>query len=103
MVQKVLHNRLFLLRLEPEVAGNPVVMLIELAVAFLPVVEFAAGNPDPANQGVRIHLGPFTPISDIIHHVVSNIRFGPGVFQPRPSSFFKRTWSAAISAITSSV
>ena len=103
MRQKVIHDRLFLLVLKPKVSGNPVVMLVDPAIAFLPVVEFASGNPDPANQCLFIHLGSIAPVSYVIHHVVSNIRFGPGVFQPRPSSFFKRTWSAAISAITSSL
>ena len=90
MLQKVIHDCLLLPILEPEVSGYPVVMLIDLAIAFLPVVEFTAGNPDPANQGLLVHLGSFTPIPDVIHNVISNIRFGPGGLQPRPSSFCQR-------------
>jgi hypothetical protein len=78
-------------------------MLVEGAIAFLPIIEFTAGNTDPADQGSLVQLGSITPVSDMIDDLVSNIRLGPGVFQPRPSSFFKRTWSAASSAMTSSL
>jgi hypothetical protein len=70
----------------------PVVMLIDLAVTLLPVVELAARDADPMDQPCLAQFRSFAPISHIIHDVIPGIRFGPGVSQPRPSSFFKRTW-----------
>jgi hypothetical protein len=48
---------LFLPLLQPEIPGNPAVVLVHFAVAFPPVVELAGGDVEPHNEPPGTELG----------------------------------------------
>src|SRR5262249_46885715 len=82
--------------LQPEIPGNPAVVLVHLAVAFPPVVELAGGDVEPHNEPPGADLGPLRPAPDEIHDLV------PRRAEPRPRSEFpKRFFRATCSAISS--
>ena len=81
----------FLLVGEPVIAWHQGIVLIGLAVAFTPIVELAAGDADPADDGVdrQLHLG-----AKIAHEVdddVARIVRNPSALQGSPSCFFNCT------------
>src|SRR5215469_12403168 len=88
--------------LQPEVAGNPAVVLVHLPVAFPPVVELASGDVEPPNEPPRADLGLLRPAPDEIHDLIPRIVRNPGSGQSSPMSFFNATCSAISSARTSS-
>ncbi len=98
-----IQNRLLLPVAKPEVSRDPGIVLIDLSVALLPLVELAARDADPLDDPAITDAGSFAPVPDVIDHGVADIGFGPGVFQSSPSVFFRRTCSAMISAMTSSL
>src|SRR5207344_1502490 len=61
---------LFLPPLQPEVAGNPAVVLVHPAVAFPPVVELAGGDVEPLDEPSSADLGLLRPAPDEIHDLV---------------------------------
>jgi hypothetical protein len=51
-------DRAFLPVFEPPVAGDPGVVLVDLAVAFLPVIELALANAQPGDALLGRQFGP---------------------------------------------
>src|SRR6476620_10545207 len=89
--------------LQPEVAGNPTVVLVHLPVAFPPVVELAGGDVKPPNEPPGADLGLLRPAPDEIHDLIPCIVRDPDSGQSSPMSFFSATCSAISSAKTSSL
>ena len=94
---------LFLPILQPEIAGNPAVVLVHLAVAFPPVVILARGDVEPHNEPPGADLGLLRPAPDEIHDLIPRVVRDPDPGQSSPSVFFKATCSAISSARTSSL
>lgn len=69
---------------EPEVLGDFAVVFVGIAIAFLPVGEFAAGNSDPVRDPPLGDFGATGPITDEIDYVVPCLMGDPGVFQLSP-------------------
>src|SRR6478672_13750575 len=89
--------------LQPEVAGNPAVVLVHLPVAFPPVVELAGGDVEPLDEAPGADLGLLRPAPDEIHDLVPCVMRGPDPGQSSPSVFFSAMCSAINSAKTSSL
>src|SRR5262245_25737691 len=89
--------------LQPEVAGNPAVVLIHFAVAFPPVVKLTGGDVEPPNEPPGADLGLLRPAPNEIHDLIPRIVRNPGSGQSSPRSFFGATCSAISSARTSSL
>jgi len=64
--------------LEPEVSGNPAVMLIDPAITLFPAIEFAAGYPEPVDESSCRELGPTSPVMDKVDDLVPGIMGNPG-------------------------
>src|SRR5712672_3600813 len=94
---------LLLPRLQPEIPGNPAVVLVHFAVAFPPVRELAGGDVEPLNEPPGADLGPLRPAPDEIHDLVPRVVRDPDPGQSSPSVFFRATCSAINSAKTSSL
>src|ERR1700736_4094189 len=77
---------LFLPILQPEVAGNPAVVLVHLAVAFPPAVELAGGDVEPPDEVPGADLGLLRPAPDEVNDLIPRIMRNP---DPR-SEFPKR-------------
>src|SRR5215471_20460995 len=88
--------------LQPEVAGNPAVVLVHLPVAVPPVVELAGGDVEPHNEPPDADLSLLRPAPDEIHDLIPHIVRNPAPDQSSPMSFFSATCSAINSARTSS-
>ena len=88
--------------LQPEVAGHPAVMLIDLPVALPPVVELAGSDVESPNEPPGADLGLLRPAPDEIHDLIPRIGWNPTPGQSSPMSFFSATCSAISSARTSS-
>src|SRR5688572_30228574 len=89
--------------LQPEVAGNPAVVLVHLPVAFPPVVKLAGGDVEPPNEPRGADLGLLRPAPDEIHDLIPRVMRNPGPGQSSPMSFFSAMCSAISSARTSSL
>jgi len=96
-------DRFLLPRFQPEIPGNPTVVLIHSPVALAPVVELARGNAQPLRKSPDADLGLLRPASDKIHYLIPHIMRHPGLVQSSPRLFFKATCSAISSARTSSL
>src|SRR5205814_704831 len=88
--------------LQPEVAGNPAVVLVHPPVAFPPVVELAGGHIEPPNEPPGADLGLLRPAPDEIHDLIPRVVRNPDPGQSSPVPFFSATCSAINSARTSS-
>src|SRR5215813_5240340 len=88
--------------LQPEVAGNPAIVLVRLPVAFPPVLELAGGAIEPHNEPPGADLGLLRPAPDEIHDLIPRIVRNPAPGQSSPLSFISATCSAINSARTSS-
>ena len=80
--------------LQPEIAGNPPVVLVHLAVAFQPVVELAGGHVEPPDEPPGADLGLLRPAPDEIHDLIPRIVRNPDPGQSSPKRFFSATCSA---------
>src|SRR5213076_84442 len=87
---------------QPEIAGNPAIVLVHLAEAFPPVVELAGSDVQPSNEPPGTDLGLLRPAPDEIHDLIPRIVRNPDAGQSSPISFFNATCSAISSARTSS-
>ena len=92
---------LFLPLLQPPVPRHPSVVLVELAVAILPVVELALADADPAHQRLGAQLGAITPAAHVVDDFVPRVVGNPASSQGSPMAFFSSTCSCISSAITS--
>ena len=77
MIKDVIDDRLFFPQLQPEVAGNPAVVLVDAPVALPPVIEFAGGHTQPRNESPDADLGLLRPAPDEIHHLVPHVMRHP--------------------------
>src|SRR5262249_25414302 len=73
--------------LQPEIAGNPAVVLVHFAVAFSPVVKFAAGDVEPLNEPPGADLRLLRPAPDEIQDQVPRVVRNPDPGQSSPSVF----------------
>src|SRR5581483_3550383 len=73
--------------LQPEIAGNPAVVLVHFAVAFSQVVELAGGDVEPLNEPPGADLGLLLPAPHEIHDLVPPIVRNPDPGQSSPSFF----------------
>jgi hypothetical protein len=96
-------NGLVLPVIQPEIAGNPAVVLIDLAIALPPVVELAGGDVEPRDELPGADLGLLRPAPDKINNLVPRVVRDPDSGQSSPISFFNATCSAISSARTSSL
>src|SRR6516162_7032685 len=85
---------------QPEVAGNPAVVLVHLSIAFPPVVELAGGDVEPLDEPPGADVGLLRPAPDEIHDLIPRIVRDPGPGQSSPMPFFSATCSAMSSART---
>src|SRR5438067_301204 len=83
--------------------GTQPVVLVELAVAFPPVVELAGSDVEPHDKPPGADLGLFRPAPDEIHDLVPPVVRNPDPGQSSPSFFFSATCSAINSARISSL
>ncbi len=103
ILQMEIDDRLLLPLLQPEVPGNPSVVLVRLAVSLPPVVELAGWMPShPMNRPAPIS-GLLRPAPDKIHDLVPHVVRHPDPGQSSPRLFFSATCSAISSARTSSL
>jgi len=67
----------FLPQLQPEITGNPTVVLVDAPVPLPPVIELAGGHTQPRDEPPDADLGLFRPASDEIHYLVPHIMRHP--------------------------
>ena len=78
-----------LLRLgEPVIAGDPGVVLVDLAEAALPVVELAGADADPGQEAADGDVRLVGPGADEIDDLVAGVVGGPSIRSGFPKFFF---------------
>src|ERR1035437_6464238 len=90
VLQMEADNGLLLPILQPEIAGNPAVVFVHLAIAFPPVVELAGSHVEPPDEPPGADLGLLRPAPDEIHDLVPRIVRNPHPGQSSPSFFLGR-------------
>ena len=83
------------------VAWHPGVVLVDLAVARLPVVELAGADTDPEQEAADGDLGLIGPGAHEVHDLVARVVGDPASRQGSPSSFFSWMCSSMSSERTS--
>jgi hypothetical protein len=73
--------------LQPEIAGNPTVVLVHFAVAFPPVVELAGSDVEPTDEPPG-NLSLLRPAPDEIHDLVPRIVRNPDLRSEFPKRLF---------------
>jgi hypothetical protein len=53
------------------------IVLVDFAIAFLPVEILAAANPEPRNDLLSWDFGSLVPMIDVIDNLVAGIRGNP--------------------------
>ena len=96
-------DRLLLPIFQPEVSGNPTVVLVHAAVPFTPVVKLATWDAEPHNEPSGADLGLLRPTPDEIHDLIPHIVRHPDPGQSSPRLVFSATCSAISSTRTSSL
>src|SRR5262245_23202772 len=94
-------DRFFLLGQEPVVAWHPGIVFVDLAIAFLPVMEFALSDVDPGEKAFGRDLRLVGPGPDEVDDLVTCVVGSPGAGQASPRSFFNWACSSMSSAMTS--
>ena len=74
--------------LEPPVAGDQGVVLVGQAVAVLPVVELAGGDPEPGDEARDGDLGALGPVADVSRRRRRGCRGEPRLRSEFPKLFF---------------
>src|SRR5258708_1794598 len=97
------NDGLLLPLLQPEISGNPTVVLVHFAVAIPPVVELAGGDVEPLNEPPGADLGFLRPAPDEIHDLIPRVVRNPDAGQSSPMVFSRATCSVISSARTSSL
>ena len=88
---------------QPEIAGNPCIVFIGLAVALTPVIELTAPYAQPRNEPSGADLSLLRPAPDEIDDLVPHVMRDPDAVQSSPKLFFSAICSAISSARTSSL
>src|ERR1700682_5824511 len=96
------NDGLALLVSKPMISRNEGVVFVGFAVPFAPCVELPPRDADPTDEAVGRDFRLLRPISDEVDDRVSCVMGNPATRQRSPSSFFRFTYSAEISAITPS-
>jgi hypothetical protein len=65
--------------LEPEIPGNPTIVLIHSPVTPAPVVELAGANVQPLRKSPDADLGSLRSASDKIHDLIPHITPHPAL------------------------
>ena len=73
---------------QPEIAGNPAVVLVHLAVAFPPIVKLAGGHIESPYEPPGGDLGLLLSARDEIHDLVKHIVRDPDPGQEFAKRFF---------------
>ena len=101
MAVVVVEDRQLFPILQPPVARNLPVVLVELAVAAPPLVELAGAQTHPAQKAFGRQPRTIGPMLDVIDDLVPGIVGNPSSVQSSPLAFFARTFSSISSAMTS--
>lgn len=80
MVEVEVNNSPLLTVLQPEITGDQGIVLIDLAVALLPVVILAGGYAQPVNKVRHSDAGALGPAFDEVNHRITDIMGDPGRF-----------------------
>ncbi len=72
-----INDFLFFPVLQPEVAGNPAVVLVDFAVALPPVVKFAGANAQPFYELTSGNFAIRTPVVDKIDDRIPGVVGNP--------------------------
>src|SRR5450432_4149817 len=96
-------NGLLLPLFQPEITGNPTVVLVCLAIPFPPVVELAGCDAEPHHEPPGADLSLLRPAPDEIHDLIPHVVRHPEPVQSSPILFFSAMCSAISSARTSSL
>src|SRR5437763_33692 len=94
---------LLLLESQPVVTGDPSIVLVDLAVAVLPVMELAVGDAQPGDVAAGGDVGLVRPGADEVDDLVAGVVGNPSGGQASPRLFFSWTCSSMSSARTSSL
>src|SRR5438094_807213 len=86
---------------QPVIARSPYVVLVDFAVALLPIEKLAARHAGPAHQAADRNLGLAGPAVHKVRHLVAQVMRHPFLFQLSPRLFFNATCSSISSARTS--
>ena len=78
-------NGLFFPVLQPPVAGDLAVVLVDFAVTVLPVVELAGAQAKPTQKPTRWKLGAVGPMLDVVDDLITRVMGNPGPVQGSPS------------------
>jgi hypothetical protein len=70
-------NAFFFVVGEPVIAWHQGVVFVDLAEAFLPVVELAGGQADPGQEATRRDAGLVAPVADEVNDGVADIVGNP--------------------------
>jgi hypothetical protein len=76
----VANDRLFLLVLQPPVAWNLGIMLVDLAIAVFPFVKLARAQAEPAQEPPHGLFGAFRRMIHIVDGLVPSVMGNPGSF-----------------------
>ena len=68
-----LNDGFFFPGFQPEVSGNPAVVLVHAPIPLLPLVELARPNPQPCDEPPDAHLGLLRPAPNEVHQLVLHI------------------------------
>ena len=74
--------------LEPPVAGDLAIVLVDLAVTVLPVVELAGAQAKPTQELTSRKLRAVGLMLDVVDDLISRVMGNPGSVQGSPSTFF---------------
>jgi hypothetical protein len=87
--------------LEPPIARDLAVVLVDFAVTVLPVVKLTCAQAEPTQELTSRKLRAVGPMLDVVDNLVTRVVGNPGSVQSSPSSFFSWTCSCISSAMTS--
>ena len=92
---------LFFPFIEPMVAGDPAIVLIDSAIVTSPAREGGRPESDPLQEFLGRDAGFGGPFSHVVNDFVANLMGNPVAFQGSPLAFFSCTCSCSSSAMTS--
>jgi hypothetical protein len=75
--QVEINDRFHLPQLQPEIAGNPTVVLVDAPIAFPPIIELAGSHAQPVNESSDADLGLLRPTPDEIDNLVPDVMRHP--------------------------
>jgi hypothetical protein len=79
ILDMIIDNGLYFPIFQPEIPGSLAVVFIDAAIAFFPAVEFAAGDPNPADKAGLGQFGTPGPMLNKINNCIADIMGNPGI------------------------